>query len=84
MLSTVLLIGTALGAGLGVLHAGGIYRDRLNSITRRGGASTSARIQATYAAVWSFVLWTAFGSYVLIIWLVSLPIWVGSRALRGA
>ena len=84
MLSTVLLIGTGIGALLGSLHAGGVYRSRLQGGRQEVGGSATARGRAAYAAAWSFLLWTAFGSYVLIIWLLSLPFWATSRALRGA
>ncbi len=63
--------GTALGAGLGVLH--GVY------LYRRHSARGKAR--SLYTAVWAFALWTLFGSYVLAFWILG---FVGQSVARLA
>lgn len=63
-----LWIGTALGMILGLLHARFLYRQ----IAARHSAAGSKRIniRGLYYGIWTFALWTIFGSYVLAFWLV--------------
>lgn len=62
-MDTFLLIGAALGAAIGLLHAPLVFRNRL----RDGGAST---LKAVYFGVCCFVLWALFGPYLLFFWIV--------------
>lgn len=79
-MSTLLLFGTAVGAVLGVFHAWGVYAQRLREVTARGARpSAGLRLRAAYSATWTGLLWTAFGSYVLLLWLVAVPIWALTR-----
>jgi hypothetical protein len=62
-----LWIGSALGAVLGLLHGACLYRD-IAARAANGGAALNVR--GLYYGVWTFALWTIFGSYVLALWLV--------------
>jgi hypothetical protein len=60
-------IGAGVGACLGLLHGLQLYRSigaRAHGYPRRG----------LYTAIWAFVLWTLFGSYVLAFWLIGFGI----------
>jgi hypothetical protein len=59
-----LWIGSALGAVLGLLH--GVYLYRQQATTAGGKA------MGLYYGVWTFALWTLFGSYVLALWILGL------------
>ncbi len=65
-----LLIGTALGALLGLLH--GVYLFRRIAARRPTGGIPSGKTQGLYYALWAFVLWILFGSYVLAFWILGL------------
>ena len=63
-----LWIGSAIGAALGLLHAAYLYRE----IAARASAAgtTGINVRGVYYGVWTFALWTIFGSYVLALWLI--------------
>ena len=63
-----LWVGSALGATLGVLHALFLYRQIAARYSTAG--STGVNLRALYYGIWTFALWTIFGSYVLAIWLL--------------
>ncbi len=71
-----LMIGTVLGALIGLLHAPLVYRSR----RRDEGAGI---IRSGYFAAWAFCLWTLFGAYVLAFWLVGLAGMVVLRLFRA-
>ena len=56
--------GSALGAVLGLLHAVYLYRRRA------GRGVAGVRATALYHGLWTFALWTLFGSYVLAFWIL--------------
>lgn len=58
-----LLLGSLLGALVGAAHAPRVFQNRLND----GEASIAS---ALYYAAWAFVLWTVFGAYILLFWLI--------------
>ncbi len=72
-----LWIGSAIGAVLGLLHGAYLYRK----ITARASAAGAAgiNVRGLYYAIWTFALWTIFGSYVLAFWLVGS---IGSLTVR--
>jgi hypothetical protein len=79
-MSTLLIIGSITGSVVGAFHAWGVYTHRIREAGTRGsGPSPAVRLGAAYSAIWTFVLWAVFGTYVLVLWLVSIPIWVGHR-----
>ena len=63
-----LWLGSAFGAVLGFLHGAYLYRE----IAARASATgaTGVNVRGLYYGVWTFALWTLFGSYVLAFWLV--------------
>lgn len=70
-----LLFGTALGAAVGILH--GLHVYRMQAARADGGPFRGA-----YYALWTFALWSLFGSYVLAFWLLGglLRLATGSKA----
>jgi hypothetical protein len=78
-MSGLLIIGTVAGSMLGVLHAWGVYARRTREAGAREKLTARDRLRAAYFAGWAVLLWTFFGAYVLILWLVSLPIWFASH-----
>lgn len=71
----LLLVGSALGAVIGLLHAGFVCRERLSAGAGRG--------RALYYALWTLALWTLFGSYVLVLWLVAVALYLPVVAFKA-
>ena len=68
----VLWTGMALGIVIGLLHAVHTYRQRLaDAAAMLARHPAKVRALAVYHGVWTFALWTLFGSYVLVLWVVS-------------
>lgn len=61
-------IGSACGAAFGLLHARYLYRQIIVRSASAGGAGVNRR--GLYYGIWTFALWTLFGSYVLAFWLI--------------
>jgi hypothetical protein len=68
--------GAVIGAIFGLLHAGYVYRV----VSVPGGAAAHAR--AGYYAVWTLALWLLFGTYVLVLWIVSVVAYTIARPFR--
>jgi len=64
MLTTLLWLGSVLGMIAGVFHAVNIFRCQAEL------PGPDARQIAIYRAVWAFALWSLFGAYLLILWIV--------------
>ena len=64
-MESFLWIGSTIGAAIGVLHGAYLFRE---ISTRASTPGLNAR--GLYYALWTFILWTVFGSYVLFFWLV--------------
>jgi len=66
MFTMILWTGTALGLAAGLLHA--------TQIVTSGPTNSSPNegIIRIYRAVWAVGLWTLFGAYLLILWLLAL------------
>lgn len=83
-MSTLLLAGTAVGAVLGIVHAWGVYRGLVRDLSVGSHRHPMrVRARAWYSALWTAALWTAFGSYVLVLWLLSVPIWTVYKLGKG-
>jgi hypothetical protein len=65
-----LLMGSALGALLGLLH--GVYLFRQIAVRPPADGIPGGKAQGLYYALWAFVLWILFGSYVLAFWILGL------------
>lgn len=74
-----LLIGSALGAITGLVHGIYIYRLRAHFLSANDPAKS--RKAGIYYGLWTFVLWTTFGSYVLGFWLLGIVAWSSVRLL---
>lgn len=63
-----LWFGSACGATLGLLHALYLYRQIAARYSTTG--ATGINLRGLYYGIWTFALWTIFGSYVLAFWLI--------------
>ncbi len=61
-MSLLLWVGTILGAAVGLAHAIYLWRVSMQEANGRG--------TAIYRGVWAIGLWTIFGIYVLVLWIV--------------
>ena len=75
-MKSMLWVGTIIGAILGLLHAGYVYRV----VSLPGG--TAAHARAGYYAVWTLALWLLLGTYVLVLWLISVVTYNIARPFR--
>jgi hypothetical protein len=81
-LTIALWIGSAVGAVLGLFHAGYVYRQHLSdSANAPAGISFAARLRAGYYAVWTLGLWILFGSYVLYLWVLGCILYLLYKAV---
>ena len=62
-----LVVGAMFGAVVGAVHGGYVYRERAS---RRGAGP----LVGLYYALWTFGLWVLFGSYVLYLGLIAIPL----------
>jgi hypothetical protein len=74
-------IGSTFGATLGLLHALYLYRQIAARYSTVGATGVNRR--GLYYGIWTFALWTIFGSYVLAFWLVGGIANVLLRLTRG-
>lgn len=61
-MSSLLWVGTVFGAAIGLAHAVYLWRVSLQE--------TDSRSIALYRGVWAIGLWTIFGTYVLVLWII--------------
>jgi hypothetical protein len=80
-MSEYLLLGSVVGAVLGLTHGISVYRQ----IAARNstGIGPGGSLQGLYYALWTFALWTLFGSYVLVFWLLGALGYPIVRLIRG-
>ncbi len=64
--------GTAVGAIFGTLHA--IYVYRL--------VAADSHVRAIYYALWTLALWLLFGTYMLVLWVISVVAYAIARPFR--
>lgn len=67
-MASFLLISSACGAALGLLHALYLYRQ----IAVRGQTKgvTGVNLRGLHYGIWTVALWTIFGSYIVVLWLI--------------
>ena len=75
-MKSIFWVGTIIGAILGLLHGGYVYRV----LSIPSGAAAHGR--AGYYAVWTLALWILFGTYVLVLWLISVVDYAIARPFR--
>lgn len=78
-----LLFGASVGTLIGVLHAGYVYRHAVREApaTLREHP-VMMRIRAGYYALWTFLLWVVFGSYVLFLWMASVAVYAAYKGVK--
>jgi hypothetical protein len=71
--------GILLGALFGLAHAAYVF-----GVVATSGGTKPANPQksALYAAVWTFLLWLLFGTYLLLFWLLGGLLYLASRWWR--
>ena len=80
-MSTALIVGSAVGAVMGLVHGWGVYKARIGAASPPSGNTTAPRMRAAYHALWTLALWVLFGSYVFYLWLIGVVLYAGYRTL---
>ena len=73
-MSSFLWIGTGLGAFFGILHGAYLYRQQI---------AVRGRAAGLYYGIWTFALWTLFGAYVLVFWILGFILYSIGRLAPG-
>ena len=81
-METVLSTGAFIGAVLGLAHGFYLYRRMVATGTARIPSIGLRRIRAAYYAVAAFVLWVLLGTYVLVLWGISLVPYAAKRLIK--
>lgn len=75
----VMWAGSAVGAVLGLVHAAYVYQI----VTNWASADLEPNpTRGLYYALWTVGLWILFGSYVLILWLAGIVLYLVFKAFR--
>lgn len=71
--------GSIVGLIFGLAHAFYVFR-----VVTGGGSSTQGADygRGIYYALWTFVLWILFGTYVLVLWIAGAVVFVLSKVFR--
>ena len=78
------MIGSSVGAVLGIVHAWSIYARRTGELPERTAKHPIAvRASAAYYALWTLLLWVLFGSYVFYLWVISVVVYTLAGALKA-
>lgn len=72
-------VGSVVGMFLGLAHAAYVYRVVANGAPADG---ESNHTRGFYFALWTLGLWILFGSYVLILWLAGITLYIIFKAFR--
>ena len=79
------MIGSSVGAVLGLLHATSIYSRRTGEIPeRKAKHPIKVRAGAAYYALWTLLLWVLFGSFVVLLWLIGVVLYTLVGALKAS
>ncbi len=73
-MSVLLWIGSLLGVVIGALHAVYLYRQHV----ARTPADQAGEV---YFGLWALGLWTLFGSYVLVLWIIGVVAYAVSKVI---
>ncbi len=78
------MIGSSVGAVLGLVHAVAVYARRTGEIPERKAKHPIAvRAGAAYYALWTLFLWVLFGPYVLSLWVIGTVLYTLAGALKA-
>ncbi len=78
-----LTLGVAVGACLGLIHAGYVYRQVLGTQkTALPSRPMATHLRGIYYAVWTVGLWIIFGSYVFYLWILGVILYALTSGLR--
>ena len=73
-------LGSAIGAVIGIAHGVNLYRQM--AARAPAGRATSGKAQALYYALWTLLLWTVFGAYALLFWILGILAYPIVRLIR--
>ena len=78
-----LKVGAVVGACLGLVHAGYVYRQVVGAIpTGSASRPLAIHLRGVYYAVWTVGLWIVFGSYVFYLWVLGAVAYALTRAIQ--
>lgn len=72
-------VGTIVGVVLGIAHAVYVYRVVANDLPLD---ASPAQPRGIYYAVWTALLWFVLGTYVVVLWLAGIVMYVVFKAFR--
>lgn len=82
-MTNVLIVGSSVGAIIGLLHAWSVYSRRVSAFPEKVAARPLAvRAGAACFALWTFFLWVLFGAYVFYLWVISVAIYTIYSGVR--
>ena len=82
-MSTLLMIGSAVGVIIGLIHGCYVYFQRTKEDPiKLAEHPVRVRANAVYFALWTLVLWAAFGSYVFNLWLISVVFYSAYKVIK--
>jgi len=76
-MSEFLWVGMTLGAVIGLLHM-------LHTFATRLGRSGLSSVKTLWQGIWTWALWTLFGAYLLVFWILGLVSLGISRVVHHA
>lgn len=82
-MDAILWMGTLVGVVLGCAHGVYIYRTMAtDNVAAAEGGSGGIRLRAAYYAFWTFLLWVLFGTYVFVLWAISMIAYAARNLLK--
>jgi len=81
--TNALMIGSFVGAIIGLFHARYVYVQQVSEFPQKLiEQPVAVRARAGYFALWTFLLWVLFGSYVFYLWVISIAVYAVWNALK--
>ena len=82
-MAILLMIGSAVGIIIGLVHAVYVYFQRTKEDPKKlAEHPLKVRANAAYFALWTLLLWAAFGSYIFNLWLISVVIYAAFQGIK--
>jgi hypothetical protein len=72
-------VGTLVGAILGVAHAVYVYRVVAHGVPT---GTSPDQVRGIYFAIWTVLLWILLGSYIVVLWLAGIAMYLLFKAFR--